>query len=307
MNALETTSLSKRYRSVWALQDCTLELPAGRIVALVGPNGAGKTTLLLAAAGLLTPTEGSARVLGGLPAGSMQALDEVGFVAQNAPLYPNLSIRTIIRVAKGLNRDFDAAAAAERLEQLGLDTKRKVGKLSGGQQAQLALTLALARHPALLILDEPLAPLDPVARHDFMGYLMSAVAETGASVVFSSHVVSELERVADYLVLLATGRVTLAGSIEELLSEHAVLNVPAEDSGSLQRYGTIVRSESAARHVQALVRCEAAGARPLPAGWESAEPSLEEIVLGYLRDAAPVPFGGLNRPELNSVPTEAKP
>jgi ABC-2 type transport system ATP-binding protein len=307
MNALETTSLSKRYRGVWALRDCTLELPAGRIVALVGPNGAGKTTLLLAAVGLLTPTEGSARVLGGLRAGSMQALDEVGFVAQNAPLYANLSIRTMIRVAKGLNRDFDAPAAAERLGQLGLDTKRKVGKLSGGQQAQLALTLALARHPALLILDEPLAPLDPVARHDFMGYLMSAVAETGTSVVFSSHVVSELERVADYLVLLHSGRVTLAGSIEELLSEHAVLNVPAEDSRSLERYGTIVRSESGARHVQALVRWEAASARPLPAGWESAEPSLEEIVLGYLRDADPVPFSGPNRPELTFVPTEATP
>jgi ABC-2 type transport system ATP-binding protein len=307
MNAIETSSLSKRYRGVWALRDCTLELPAGRIVALVGPNGAGKTTLLLAAVGLLMATEGSATVLGGLPAGSMEALDGVGFVAQNAPLYPNLSIRAMIGVAKGLNRNFDSGAAAERLEQLGLDTKRKVGKLSGGQQAQLAMTLALARHPALLILDEPLAPLDPVARHDFMGYLMSVVAETATSVVFSSHVVSELERVADYLVLLAGGRVTLDGPIDELLNEHAVVNLPAEDDGVLQRYGTIVRSERAARRVQALVRWNTVGSRPLPTEWESAEPSVEEIVLGYLRDATPAPLAGSGRPELTSVRTGATP
>jgi ABC-2 type transport system ATP-binding protein len=252
-------------------------------------------------------TEGSATVLGGLPAGSMEALDGVGFVAQNAPLYPNLSIRAMIGVAKGLNRNFDSGAAAERLEQLGLDTKRKVGKLSGGQQAQLAMTLALARHPALLILDEPLAPLDPVARHDFMGYLMSVVAETATSVVFSSHVVSELERVADYLVLLAGGRVTLDGPIDELLNEHAVVNLPAEDDGVLQRYGTIVRSERAARRVQALVRWNTVGSRPLPTEWESAEPSVEEIVLGYLRDATPAPLAGSGRPELTSVRTGATP
>ena len=196
MNVIETSGLGKRNRSTWALRECALAVPAGHVVALVGPNGAGKTTLLNLAVGLAAPTTGVLTVLGGRPAGSPAALDGIAFAAQNTPLYKNLSAADMLHLTRNLNRRFDGRYAQDRLSELGIPLQRKAGELSGGQQAQLALTLALARYPRLLVLDEPMAMLDPLARHDFMATVMTAVADGSVSVVLSSHVLAELERVA---------------------------------------------------------------------------------------------------------------
>jgi ABC-2 type transport system ATP-binding protein len=220
MNVVEASGLGKRYRTTWALRECTLEIPAGRVTALVGPNGAGKTTLLNLAVGLSLPSAGQVTVLGGRPAGSPAALDGIAFVAQDTPVYKSLSVADMIYITRQLNRRFDQPYARARLDQLGVPLKRKAGKLSGGQQAQLALTLALARRPRLLVLDEPVAMLDPVARHDFMATVLAAASGDGVSVLLSSHVLAELERVAGYLILLERGQVRLAGEVGDLLAAH---------------------------------------------------------------------------------------
>src|SRR3984885_4473658 len=217
MNVFEASGLGKRYRSAWALRECTLEVPSGHVTALVGPNGAGKTTLLNLAVGLAEPSAGNVTVLGGRPAGSPAALDGIAFVAQDTPLYKNLSVADMIYLTRQLNRRFDQVFAEARLAELGIPRQRKAGKLSGGQQAQLALTLALARRPRLLGLDEPGAMLAPIARHALMGTVLAAASRGGLSVLLSSHVLTELERVAGYLVLLSRGRVRLAGAVGDLL------------------------------------------------------------------------------------------
>jgi ABC-2 type transport system ATP-binding protein len=220
MNVLEASRLGKRYGRTWALRECTLEIPAGRVTALVGPNGAGKTTLLNLGVGLTPPSAGEVTVLDGRRAGSAAALDGIAFVAQDTPLYKTLSVADMIYLTRTLNRRFDQPYARARLDELGIPLKRKTGKLSGGQQAQLALTLALARRPQLLVLDEPVAALDPVARHDFMATVLAAAAADGVSVLLSSHVLTELERVASYLVLLSRGQVQLKGDVADLLAAH---------------------------------------------------------------------------------------
>jgi ABC-2 type transport system ATP-binding protein len=220
MNVVEASGLGKRYGRTWALRECTLEIPAGRVAALVGPNGAGKTTLLNLAVGLSVQSAGEVTVLGGRRAGSPAALDGIAFVAQDTPLYKNLPVADMIYLTRSLNRRFDQPYARARLGEFGIPVKRKAGKLSGGQQAQLALTLALARRPRLLVLDEPVAMLDPVARHDFMATVLAAASADGMSVLLSSHVLTELERVANYLILLSRGRVRLAGDIGDLLAAH---------------------------------------------------------------------------------------
>jgi len=254
MNVVETSGLGKRYRHTWALRECTLAIPAGHVAALVGPNGAGKTTLLNLAVGLATPTAGVVTVLGGRPAGSPAALDGIAFVAQDTPLYKNLSVTDMLHLTRNLNRGFDQGYAQARLAELGIPLGKKTGKLSGGQQAQLALTLALARRPRLLVLDEPLANLDPLARHDFMATVMAAVAGKGEgeagggmSVVLSSHVLAELERVADYLILLSGGKVQVAGEVDDLLAHHRVLTGPAAEADRFaERLG--VCTPDGARH-----------------------------------------------------------
>jgi len=220
MNVVEASALGKRYGRTWALRECTLEIPAGRVTALVGPNGAGKSTLLNLAVGLTAPSCGAVTVLGGRPAGSPAALDAIAFVAQDTPVYKTLSVADMLYLTRNLNRRFDQRFAKSRLEELGIPLKRRAGKLSGGQQAQLALTLALARRPWLLVLDEPVAMLDPIARHDFMATVLAAAAADGVSVLLSSHVLTELERVADYLILLSHGQVRLAGPVDDLLATH---------------------------------------------------------------------------------------
>jgi ABC-2 type transport system ATP-binding protein len=283
MNVIEATGLGKRYRRAWALRDASLAIPAGHVVALVGPNGAGKTTLLHLAVGLAAPTAGRVAVLGGAAAGSPAALDEIAFVAQDAPLYRNLPVADMLHLTRNLNRRWDQRRAEARLAELNIPLRRKVGKLSGGQQAQLALTLALARRPALLVLDEPLASLDPLARHDFMASVMAAVAEDGVSVVLSSHVLADLERVADYLILLSAGQVQVAGEVDTLLAGHRMLSGPAVAADEVAERLAVVHVRRAGALAHLLVRTNGA-AEPAPPGWEASPVGLEELVLAYLRE-----------------------
>jgi ABC-2 type transport system ATP-binding protein len=289
MNAIETHGLGKRYGRTWALRDCTLGIPAGRVVALVGPNGAGKTTLLQLAVGLIGQSTGEIGVLDGIAPGSSEALDGIAFVAQDTPLYTYLSVADTLRLVSSLANTWDEARARARLDALGIPLGRKVGKLSGGQQAQVALAVALARHPRLLILDEPVAELDPLARHDFMSTLMEAVAEDGVSVVFSSHVLSELERVCDYLVLLSRGSVQLAGTVDDLVAAHRVLTGPVDQADAVAAALPVVHERRARRQATLLVRTTNHPA--VPAGWQDDPSNLEELVLSYLRspDASALP------------------
>jgi ABC-2 type transport system ATP-binding protein len=295
MNIIETTGLSKRYGSTWALRDCALAIPAGRVAALVGPNGAGKTTLLNLAVGLAAPTAGTVTVLGGRPAGTLAALDGIGFVAQDTPLYKNLSAGDMLHLTRNLNRRFDQGYAQARLDDLGIPLKRKAGKLSGGQQAQLALTLALARRPQLLVLDEPMAMLDPVARHDFMASVMTAMAADGVSVLLSSHVLAELERVADYLILMSRGRVQVAGEVDGLLASHRVLTGPAAEADSYAERLRVVHARRGEAQAHLLVRTNGT-ADPVPSGWEAHPVGLEELVLAYLREPGAAALPGPTRP-----------
>jgi ABC-2 type transport system ATP-binding protein len=288
MNVVEASGLGKRYGRTWALRECTLAIPAGCVAALVGPNGAGKTTLLNLVVGLAVPIGGVVTVLGGLPAGSPGALDGIAFVAQDTPLYRNLSADDMLHLTRALNRRFDRAYARARLAELGIPVKRKAGRLSGGQQAQLALTLALARRPRLLVLDEPVAMLDPVARHDFMACVLTAAAANGVSVVLSSHVLAELERVADYLILLSRGQVQVAGAVDGLLASHRMLTGPAEVSNYAGR--PVVHARSAGDRAHLLVRAKAGD--PVPPGWEARPVGLEELALAYLREPGAVALPG---------------
>ncbi len=284
MNVIESRGLGKRYgRRAWALRECSLAIPAGSVVALVGPNGAGKTTLLNLIVGLIEPTEGSVCVMGGEPSGSPRALDGVGFVAQDAPLYQNLSVADTLHVIGNLNRRWDQHRAEARLAELGIPVNRRVGRMSGGQQAQLALTLALARRPRLLVLDEPLAMLDPLARFDFMDTVMTAASQDGLSVVLSSHVLAELERVADYLIVLSRGRLQVAGTIDSLLAVHRVLSGPAEEAGELAGQRRVVHVTQDGKHAHVLVNT-GGQASPVPDGWREQPASLEQMALAYLRE-----------------------
>ena len=220
---LHTQGLSKRYGQRWALTDCTLSVPAGHVVGLVGPNGAGKTTLLNLAAGMLGPTSGTIEVLGGRPAAGRAQLARVGFVAQDTPTYAALSVADHLRLGARMNPGWDAALARGRIERVGLDPRQRAGKLSGGQRAQLALTLAVAKRPELLILDEPIASLDPLARHTFLESLAEFSSDRQVSIVLSSHLVSDLERVCDYLIVIVASRVRLAGQVGDLLAAHRKL------------------------------------------------------------------------------------
>jgi ABC-2 type transport system ATP-binding protein len=305
MNVVEASGLGKRYGRTWALRECSVAVPAGHVAALVGPNGAGKTTLLNLTVGLAEPSAGVVTVLGGHPAGSPAALDDIAFVAQDTPLYKNLSAADMLHLTTNLNRRFDQPYARARLAELGIPPKRKAGRLSGGQQAQLALTLALGRRPRLLLLDEPMAMLDPVARHDFMATVLTAAVDDGVSVLLSSHVLAELERVADYLILLSRGRVQVAGEVDDLLAGHRVLTGPAAEAGRYAQWPVVhVRRGAAQAHL--LVRAGADD--PVPPGWEAHPVGLEELALAYLREpgaaALPGPARGRALPLETGEPSE---
>lgn len=282
--ALETDALGKRYGRTWALRDCSLHLPAGRIAALVGPNGAGKSTLLHLAVGLLRPDAGQVRVFGQNPRDNPSVLADIGFVAQDTPLYADFTTTDLITLGGRLNRRWDAALARDRFAQLDLPSNRPVGKLSGGQRAQVALALALAKRPRLLLLDEPIAALDPLARHEFMQTLMGAVGETDTTVLLSSHLLTDLERTCDHLIVLQTAQVQLAGSVEDLLTEHRTWVGPRTGPGAIPGGAEVIRSSHTDRQSTLLVRTQG---RPLddPA-WSEHEVTLEDLVLAYLSAAA---------------------
>jgi ABC-2 type transport system ATP-binding protein len=281
--AIEARGLGKRYGRRWALADCTLTIPAGHVAGLVGPNGAGKTTLISLATGMLAPTAGRVEVLGGAPASSPGQLARVGYVAQGTPAYAGLSVADHLRLGARLNPRWDAALASHRIQELGLDPRQKAGVLSGGQRAQLALTLALAKRPELLILDEPIASLDPVARREFLQVLMNAVAEHELSVVISSHQIADLERVADYLVVLAGSRVRVEGEVEQLLATHHLLTGPRRDAASLPASQQVITASHTGRQSTFLVRTSEPVIDP---AWTVEEVSLEDLVLAYLGPAS---------------------
>lgn len=262
---IDTSELGKLYGRTAALTDCTLHVPAGRIVGLVGPNGAGKSTLLGLTCGVIAPTTGRITVLGNPPGGSAAQLARVGFVAQDAPVYRHLSVADHLRLGARLNPRWDRALAERRVKRLGLDPKQKAGALSGGQRAQLALTLAAAKRAELLVLDEPVASLDPLARRAFLSDLLDVVAETGVSVVLSSHLLGDLEQVCDHLIVLGSGRVQLAGDVSDLLAVHHRVTGPVPD-GAERIHQDVVRSAAAPP-----------GARPV---------GLEDLGMAYMTRAA---------------------
>jgi ABC-2 type transport system ATP-binding protein len=278
--ALETTNLGKRYGRTWALRDCAVKLPAGRVAALVGPNGAGKTTLLQLAVGLLRPSVGDVRVFGRAPCEHpLQVLPRVGFVAQEHPLYAGFTIADLLTMGHKLNSLWDQPAALARLSALGIPLNRRADRLSTGQQAQVALTLALGKRPDLVLLDESLASLDPLARRDFLSLLMEATAENGLTVLLSSHILSDLERVCDYLILLSAARIQLAGDIEEIVRSHRRLIGPLTDGAAVASLHNVIEARHTERQTTLLVRVNG---HLFDSSWEVRDVSLEDIVLAYM-------------------------
>lgn len=276
---LQAQALGKKYGKRWALRDCTIDIPVRHVVGLVGPNGAGKTTLLKLASGQLEPTSGGITVLGGHPSGGPAQLAKVGFVAQDTPVYAGLSIAEHLRLGARLNPGWDVVTARERIARLGLDPARRAGKLSGGQRAQLALTLGLAKRPELLILDEPVASLDPLARREFMQGLMEATVEHEFSVVLSSHLVADLERVCDFLIVLVDSRVQVAGEVDKLLATHHRLTGPRRDPDRLPADQHVVSARHTDRQSTFVVRTDAPIHDP---AWTVSQLSLEDLVLAYM-------------------------
>jgi ABC-2 type transport system ATP-binding protein len=276
---IEAHGLGKHYGRKWALTDCTLSIPSGRVVGLVGSNGAGKTTLLHLAVGLLRPSAGSISVLDGKPGDGPDQLAKVGFVAQDTPAYAGLSIKKHLRMGAYLNPNWDGELAELRIDSLGLDPRQKAGSLSGGQQAQLALTLAIAKRPELLVLDEPVASLDPLARREFLQDLMTIVAEHGVSVVLSSHLTADLERVCDYLVLLVSSQVQVAGDVNDLLASHHRLSGVRRDPSGLPADWTVVEESHTDRQSTFLIRTD----RPiLDPSWNVKPVTLDDLILAYM-------------------------
>ena len=284
--AVEARGLGKQYRRTWALRDCTLAIPEGHVVGLVGPNGAGKTTLLRLATGQLTPTRGTIRVLGEPPAASPAQLARVGYVAQDTPVYARMRVADHLRLGSWLNHGWDNELAKRRIRQLGLDPRQRAGSLSGGQRAQLALTLALAKQPELLLLDEPVASLDPLARREFLRSLMEAVAEHGTSVVLSSHLVTDLERVCDYLIVLVASQLRVAGEVSSLLASHRRLSGPRRDPSTLPAGQDVIEQSHTDKQSTLLVRT---GEPVRDPGWTVTPVSLEELVIAYMNPANDIP------------------
>jgi ABC-2 type transport system ATP-binding protein len=282
---IQTRGLSKRYRKVTALSEATITVPEGRMSALIGPNGAGKTTLLRLLTGLARPTGGDVSVLGGTPRQDPDFLAGIGFLAQEIPLYRRFTAEDHISAGAHLNPRWDAASARQRLKNLDIPLDQAAGTLSGGQRAQVALALTLAKRPSLLLLDEPAAALDPLARRHFLATLAEAVAGGGLTVVLSSHLIADLERVCDHLILLAASRVQLYGDIDTLLAQHQVLVGPRKDTTAIEKNHTLVQAVRTARQTTLLIRRNGPVIDP---AWEAADVGLEELVLGYMgQDATP--------------------
>jgi ABC-type multidrug transport system ATPase subunit len=279
--AVQADGLGRRYGRTWALRDCHLTLPEGRVAALVGPNGAGKTTLLHLAVGLTRPDAGTITVFGRHPHDNVDVLADIGFVAQDTPLYRDFTAAELVTMGGKLNRRWDATLARTRLADLGIAPDKPVGQLSGGQRAQVALALALAKRPRLLLLDEPVASLDPLARRDFLQALMGSVADSGTTVLHSSHLLADLERVCDHLVVLNAAEVRLAGDVEDLVAQHRHLVGPREGHERIPGVAAIVRASHTDRQSTLLVRTNGPLTDPR---FTAHELSLEDIILAYLAD-----------------------
>jgi ABC-2 type transport system ATP-binding protein len=290
VSAIETEGLGRRYGRRWGLAGCTVAVPRGRVAALVGPNGAGKTTLLHMTVGLLAPTVGSIRVLDGPPPRERpEQLRRIGFVAQDKPLYRGFTVDEMVRFGAALNPAWDQDWTLRRLRDLGIPLGQRVGQLSGGQHAQVALAIALGKRPELLVLDEPVANLDPLARREFLQVLMAEVAESGLSVVLSSHLIADLERVCDHLILLSSGRVQLAGETEELLAQHRIFVGARERAESLAHVHHVVNGSYTERQATLLVRLN--GHSLQDSAWSARPITLEELVLGYMKSTPQPPPG----------------
>jgi ABC-2 type transport system ATP-binding protein len=279
VTVLRAQGLGKKYKRKWALTGCTLDIPAGHVTGLVGPNGAGKSTLLNIASGMLEPTTGTIEVCGGMPGSGPAQLAKVGYVAQNTPVYAGLTVEEHLRFGAHLNPNWDEKGALRRVERIGLDPKQPAGKLSGGQRAQLALTIGIAKRPELILLDEPVASLDPLARREFLQDLMEAVAEHGLSVVMSSHLVADLERVCDHLIVLVDSQVRVIGEVEHLLATHHRLTGPRRDVDSLPADQHVISASHTDKQTTAIIRTEAPILDP---AWTVGQLTLEDLVLEYM-------------------------
>jgi len=279
-DALEAVGLGRRYRRGWALRDCSFRLPAGRICALVGPNGAGKTTLLSLAAGLLEPSTGTIR-LGGQAARSAEARQHTAFLSQEKALYMRFRVSDTLRIGRELNPTWHQETAERIIAAGNVPMDARVGTLSGGQRTRVAFALALGKRPRLLLLDEPMADLDPLVRRQMMDTLMAEAAQHGSTVVMSSHLVSELEGACDFLVLINNGTVRLAGDVAELIGAHRIVSAPDAHADRLAKLPgrTTVETRSAGGRTTALIRPRG----PLSADVEPVLPSLEELLLAHLR------------------------
>ncbi len=273
---LEARGLTKRYGRTWALRDLDLTIAGAGVTGLVGPNAAGKSTLMRMWMGFERPTEGIALV-NGLDArrNRRQVLRNVAYVPQAAALYDALTVDEHLILAGRLRPGFDRGLAQRRLDQLRIPTRSPARRLSGGQQAQVVLSIAIGTRARVLLLDEPLAHLDPLARGEFLAIVIEA-ADEGRTVLLSSHNVSDVERACSSIVVLGIGRVLLDSAIEAALKSHAVVSrgaIAPDTVGPLDGRGDGQLT---------LIRSAPTGSRPA---------TLEEIVLGYLasaRDSEPV-------------------
>jgi ABC-2 type transport system ATP-binding protein len=282
--AVEVLGAGRRYGDFWALRDCTLSLPSGSITAVVGPNGAGKTTLLNMLVGLLPPSEGELRVVGQQPSAKSEFLSQVGFLAQECPLYKDYSVADMLHFGAAMNPRWDDDLARTRLAAAKVPLDRKAGKLSGGQRAQVALALAVAKRPQLLLLDEPLAALDPVARRDFLKGLMDSAVATGMTIVLSSHLVGELARFCDHLIVIRDGRLRLAGELDQLVSEHLWVGGTPDQTERLPRGVEVLSRVRHERHTKLLVRSREPLLNP---ELTVSQVDVEELVLAYLEPPDP--------------------
>jgi len=283
---IEGRGLGKRFGRVWAVSDCSFNVPAGSLCALVGSNGAGKTTLLRMLAGLHRPTTGSASLDGRPPGDDADFLASIGYLAQEIPLYRRWTVEDHLRLGAHLNRTWDDSGVRSRLRDLAIPFDRRIQALSGGMRAQVALSLALGKRPRVLLLDEPVAALDPLARRDFLGVLTAAVATEEVTVLLSSHLLTDLERVSDHVIVMSGGRLALCGDIDEVVASHRVLTAPMRETDALERDHEVVRIDRTPRQVSVIARLRGPIAE---AGWTVEEAGLEEIVLAYLGRRMPSP------------------
>ncbi|MFG3406816.1 ABC transporter ATP-binding protein [Streptomyces sp. NPDC048142] len=278
--ALEARGLGKRYRRGWALRDCSFRIPAGRICGLVGPNGAGKSTLLRLATRQVQPTTGELRVFG-VPVDDPAVMPGFAFLGQDKPLFKRFTVAETLRLGAELNPGWDTVAAERIVRSGNVPLHARVGTLSGGQRTRVAFALAFGKRPDLLLLDEPMSDLDPLARDEMSTLLMAEAVERGTTVVMSSHMLTELEDMCDYLLVVAEGRIRMAGDADALVPAHSLVTGVTRDGAlppALAEH-TVIETRLQGRQFQAMIRPK----EPLPADWESVDPSLEEVLLAHLR------------------------